>query len=258
MNSFINIFAIAVCAVSMFWVCYKLMDCVLSWMNSPDWMSRVKALDKPSPQPLLKTLGVFFNRPYKEFHRNTRLLWSMGYMLYHFGVVFVLLGYIASALLLASKLLYPDQIPVICLDCSPVSSLEPVNMLSIIFGNAEPQSAQFLFGSYAGLFIRLSWFEVLIAAVGNALLMGDLLFSSRQNHKKPKLYQRIIIRSLIGLIIWSEIAGRLLHMPEIVQFHIIWGLILMLVLPVFYVNHIVLFPFTMLTNLRRLRHGAVA
>lgn len=258
MNSFINIFAIAVCAVSMFWVCYKIMDCVLSCMNSPDWMSRVTAIDKPAHQPLLKTVGVFFHRPYKEFHRKTRSLWSIGYMLYHFGVVFVLLGYIISAFLLASKLLNPDLIPVVCLDCSPVSSLEPVNMLSVIFGNAEPQSAQFLFGNYARLFITLSWFEVIIAALGNLLLIGNVLFPLWKRQVKQKFYQRIVIRSLIGLIIWSEIAGRLFHMPEILQIHIILGLILLLVLPVFYVNHIVLFPFTMLTNLRRLRHGAVA
>jgi len=259
-STFINWYALFVFFVVAVWSSYKLFDCFYSYNSYKKWFmpandSSARHLSK------IGTLKLFFISPKKNFHRLSRPIWSIGSMLYHVGLVSLFFGYFLSAGIVIFKIVTKDSIPLADVTFHQSQSYEPSNILAFIFGNAEPFAAPYLFGQYSDLFVTTSLVQIMIASFGNGLLLFSLL-SSRVQPGKPKLprskfIQRLLVRVLIGMIIWAEISSRIFHSPMVLYGHIILGLSLILLIPLFYLNHIIFMPFAVVSSVRKLRFGIV-
>ncbi len=206
-------------------------------------------------------LRQFFSRPMLNFHRKTNRFWAFGYFLYHIAIVTMACGYMLSTIILITKHVQNIPFPVL-FESSNCSQFCPTNIAGLIFGNGEIMISEFLFGKYASLFRTITWIDISIACTGNLLLMITLILkkmgyysgkvdlaSKNFKLKGKRNIEQAIVRSIIFCIIWSEILSRLHFMDNyLLVLHIALGLCLILLLPFFYLKHIIFLPFIISSN----------
>ncbi len=191
--------------------------------------------------------------PVKNFTGRSNRTWNRGYVLYHIAIITEVTGYTLSALILFGRMAMGQMVPDVATHAEQSFNFAPANLLAIIFGNGEHLQAHFLFGDFASIFIGITWVAVTFAVLGNLHLMyslwtrrnsaavvSDIDDAAKGVRIKGRLtWDRIAVRSLIFLIIWTELFARLNLIPGIVFVHSALGLALFTLFPFTYLYHMV-------------------
>ena len=209
--------------------------------------------------------------PVTHFHRNANRTWSRGYMLYHIAIITEVTGYTLSFLILFVRIAIGQSVPDVALHAEKSANYDPSNLLAIVFGNAEAPATQFLFGGFAPYFVAITWVAVGFAVVGNlyllytllrrrnAAVLGDIDKASKGVRIKGRLtWDRLTVRLLIFMIIWTELLARLDVVPGIVFVHAALGLALFTLFPFTYLFHMVYNFVALYCSARRRAIRAVA
>lgn len=200
----------------------------------------------------LAALKAVLVDPVTHFYMKGNRTWGRGYVLYHMAIVTEVTGYSLAALILLPRIIMGQAVPDVGLHLEQSWNYSPANLLAIIFGNGEHLQAQFLFGSFAPLFIGVTWVAVTFAVLGNLHLLitllrkrngaviSDLDPAAQGIRLKGRLtWDRLVVRLLIFSIIWTELLARLEVVPGIVFVHAALGLTLFTLFPFTYLFHIV-------------------
>ncbi len=208
-----------------------------------------------SPPPRMGVIpalyAVLFG-PFNHFYKRANPVWGRGYLFYHVAIITEVIGYTISALIVFAHVIVGRPVPDVSLHLAESFNYSPANLLAIIFGNGEHLQAHFLFGEFGSLFIGVTWIAVGFAVVGNLHLMVALVRKwsgavvgdidrAAQGIRTPGRYawDRIVVRTIIFCIIWTELFARLHLVPGIVYLHALLGLTLFVLLPFTYLFHIV-------------------
>ncbi len=225
----------------------------------------------PPRMPLGAALKAVLLGPFAHFHRKSNSLWGYGLIAYHIAIITEVTGYTLSALILGARLLAGQPVPDVARHLEHGHNLSPSNLLAIIFGNGEPLQSHFLFGSLAPVFVGVTWVAVGFAVVGNMALMITLLRRRssaivadmdeasrgvRVAGRRP--WDRMLVRTLIFCIIWTELFARLELVPGIVFVHAALGLALFTLFPFTYLFHMVYGIFAVAVATRRRMVGTIA
>lgn len=207
--------------------------------------------------------AVLFD-PINHFYKKANPTWNRGYVFYHMAIITEVMGYSLSALIVGAHILAGGTVPDVALHLKESYNYAPANLLAIIFGNGEPLQAQFLFGSLAPFFVGFTWVAVAFAVIGNLNLMitllrkrsgavvNDIDAASRGVRIKGRMtWDRLLIRSLIFTIIWTELFARLDLIHGIVFVHGALGLVLFTLFPFTYLFHMVYSLFAVFFATRR-------
>lgn len=208
-----------------------------------------------SPPPRLgfwQSLTAVLFGPYQHFYRRANPVWGRGYLAYHVAIITEVIGYSISALIVFANILLGRPIPDVSLHLEHSFNYTPANLLAIIFGNGEELQSRFLFGDFAPYFVGITWVAVIFAVIGNLHLMMVLLrrwSGAVVNDSDPpahrirtpgrRPFDRVLIRTIIFCIIWTELLARLQLVPGIVYVHSLLGLALFTLLPFTYLFHMV-------------------
>lgn len=220
------------------------------------------------PLALGRSLREVVLGPLTHFHRKSNKLWGTGVMLYHVAIITEVMGYSLSAVIVGISLLGGRALPDVARHLEHSANTSPSNILALIFGNAEPLQAHFLFGDLAPVFVGVTWIAVLFAVAGNLSLMITLLLRRsgavvadideaaggiRLQGRRP--WDRMLVRGLIFCIIWTELLARLELVHGIVFVHAALGLALFTLFPFTYLFHMVygLFAVAVATRRRMVR-----
>lgn len=190
--------------------------------------------------------------PLKHFYKRANPTWGRGYLYYHIAIITEVIGYTISALIVFAHVLFGKPVPDVALHVEESFNYTPANLLALIFGNGESLQSHFLFGAAAPYFAGITWIAVGFAVVGNLHLMATLLrkrsgavvedidHAARGIRTPGRLpWDRLLVRSIIFCIIWTELFARLNLVHGIVYVHALLGLALFTLLPFTYLFHIV-------------------
>ncbi|WP_129626672.1 hypothetical protein [Candidatus Oscillochloris fontis] len=190
--------------------------------------------------------------PVQRFHKPANRVWSRGYMLYHIAIITEVTGYSLSALILFVRMAMGQPVPNIAHHTAQSFNYAPSNLLAIVFGNGESLASQFLFGSFAPIFVNVTWVAVGFAVVGNlhlvytlltrrnSAVLADIDAASKGVRIKGRItWDRLAVRLLIFSIIWTELFARLELINGIVFVHAALGLALFTLFPFTYLFHMV-------------------
>lgn len=205
----------------------------------------------PPRMGMLAALKAVLVDPIKHFYMKGNKTWGRGYILYHIAIVTEVTGYTLSALILLVRMIGGAGVPDVARHLEHSQNYAPANLLAIVFGNGEHLQAEFLFGSFAPIFVSVTWVAVGFAVIGNlhllitvlrrrsAAVLNDLDDAAKGIRIKGRLpWDRLAIRILIFSIIWTELLARLEFIPGIVFVHATLGLILFTLFPFTYLFHI--------------------
>ncbi|MEF3275633.1 MAG: hypothetical protein K6356_14790 [Chloroflexus sp.] len=203
-----------------------------------------------------RRLGVFtalrevLFGPFKHFYRGANPTWGRGYLYYHVAIITEVIGYTISALIVMAKILMGRPVPDVGLHLAESFNYSPANLLAIIFGNGEALQARFLFGDFAPYFVGITWIAVGFAVIGNLHLMivlfrrwsgavvGDIDHAAKGLRIRGSMpWDRLVVRTTIFMIIWTELLARRHVVEGIVYFHALLGLILFTLFPFTYLFH---------------------
>jgi hypothetical protein len=200
----------------------------------------------------IESLQAVLFDPINHFYRRANRTWSRGYVFYHLAIVTEVIGYSISALIVLTHVLAGSTVPDVALHRHESHNYSPANLLALVFGNGEALQGQFLFGSLAPLFAGFTWVAVGFAVVGNlhllvtllrrrsAAVLSDLDPAARGVRVAGRLpWDRLLVRSLIFCIIWTELFARLELVPDVVFVHAALGLALFTLFPFTYLFHMV-------------------
>jgi nitrate reductase gamma subunit len=229
------------------------------------------AIDNPARLSWLAALRKVFVFPTERFSMRANPVFAMGAVLYHVGIVSIAAGYGLSLVLLAVKLAAGDPIPSVMTGAEASHDLSASNLFAIVFGNAEPLQARFLFGWGAETFREVTWVAVASALVGNTMLLlthlrgrggaivKDLDPAAKGLRVRGKYApSHLFVTALVYAIIWTEILARLQVAPGVVYLHATLGATMILVLPYTYLFHIIYGPIGVLYAARRWRERTIA
>ncbi len=205
-----------------------------------------------APAGLIPSLKAVMVDPVTNFYMKANKTWGRGYVLYHIAIVTEVIGYGLASLLLFARIIMAGSVPDVGAHAEHSFNYSPANLLAIIFGNGEHLQAQFLFGDFAPIFISVTWVAVCCAVLGNLHLMITLIrrrngaivsdidaSAAGMRTKGRRTPDRILVRSLIFCIIWTELFARLGLFPGVVFVHAALGATLFMLLPFTYLFHIV-------------------
>jgi hypothetical protein len=220
---------------------------------------------------LLASAKEVLTGPVTHFHGKANRTWSRGYALYHVAIITEVTGYTISALILVVRILMGQPVPDIGRHVVQSFNYAPANLLAIVFGNGEDLAAQMLFGSFAPVFVGITWVAVGFAVVGNLHLVYTLLRrrngavvadidAAAKDVRVPGrlTWDRLTVRLLIFTIIWTELLARLAVLPGIVFVHAALGTALFTLFPFTYLFHMVFNFVALYYSARRRAIRAVA
>ncbi|ABU57013.1 hypothetical protein [Roseiflexus castenholzii] len=190
--------------------------------------------------------------PIKHFYKRANPTWGRGYLYYHIAIITEVTGYTISALIVFAHIIFGKPVPDVALHMEESFNYTPANLLALIFGNGESLQSHFLFGDFAPYFVGITWIAVGFAVVGNLHLMVTLLRkrsgavvadidqAARGIRTPGRLpWDRLLVRSIIFCIIWTELFARLNLVHGIVYVHALLGLALFTLLPFTYLFHMI-------------------
>jgi nitrate reductase gamma subunit len=229
------------------------------------------AIDNPARLSWMQALRKVFVFPTQRFSMRANPVFALGAVLYHAGIVTVASGYGLSVVLLAVKAVAGDPVPSVITGAPASHDLSASNLFAIVFGNAEPLQAGFLFGGAAAAFREITWVAVASALVGNTLLLvthlrgrggaivKDLDPAAKDLRVRGKhAMSHLLVTALVYAIIWTEVLARLQVAPGIVYLHATLGATMILVLPYTYLFHMIYGPIGVLYAARRWRERTIA
>jgi nitrate reductase gamma subunit len=225
------------------------------------------ALDEPAHYSWGETYRRVLLKPVRDHNIKTRGIWTVGFILYHVAIITLVAGYSLSALILAVRIFSGEPVPDIRTGLPTGASFSPANILAIIFGNAEPVQAKFLFGRFADLFVTATWVDVCFALAGNGLLWVSVVKTSLRQKMSPAEERapavwpdvnKYIIRTMISMIILSEVLGRLDLVPGMVYLHSALGVTLLALFCFTYLAHILYTPLLFLCAVVRCQKRSFA
>jgi nitrate reductase gamma subunit len=229
------------------------------------------AAGAPRPETWARALVAFLANPWRSYHAPHNPLWVQGAVCYHAGILLIVAGYVLSLAVLGARLYLHQAVPDLALGVPTPSSHLPVNLLALVFGNAEKIPSRFLFGSWAPAFVAVSWVELACAVYGNAFLLASLFRRGQGavaaprdpilgNLRIPGRFSRehALVRSVIFLIILFELLSRLEWTPFFVYGHTVLGLVFLCLLPNTYLRHIFYMPLALRLAVRKRRAAVVA
>jgi nitrate reductase gamma subunit len=229
------------------------------------------AIDNPARMPWLAAIRNVLVFPTERFSMRANPVFATGAVLYHVGIVSIATGYGLSLVLLAVKLAAGGAVPSVITGAEASHDVSASNLLAIVFGNAEPLQAGFLFGWGAAAFRAITWVAVACALVGNTLLllthlrgrggaiMRDLDPAAKGVRARGKYAaSHLIVTALVYAIIWTEILSRLQVAPGIVYLHATLGATMILIVPYTYLFHMIYGPIGVLYAARRWRERTIA
>ncbi|WP_298814524.1 hypothetical protein [Chloroflexus sp.] len=199
---------------------------------------------------MLESLNAVLFGPFKHFYRGANPTWGRGYLYYHVAIITEVIGYTISALIVLANIVMGRPVPDVELHLKESFNYSPANLLALIFGNGEALQSQFLFGDFAPYFVGITWIAVGFAVVGNLHLMvvlfrrwsgavvGDIDHAAKGMRTKGYMpWDRLVVRTTVFLIIWTELFARLHLVEGIVYVHALLGLILFTLFPFTYLFH---------------------
>jgi hypothetical protein len=199
-----------------------------------------------------KALHAVLLGPYRHFYRRSNPTWGRGYLYYHVAITTEVIGYTISAFIVFAHILFGRSVPDVALHVEESFNYTPANILALIFGNGESLQSHFLFGDFAPYFVGITWIAVGFAVIGNVHLMitllrkrsgavvADIDHASRGIRTPGRLpWDRLLVRTIIFCIIWTELFARLHLFPGVVYVHALLGMTLFTLLPFTYLFHMV-------------------
>ncbi len=190
--------------------------------------------------------------PFQHFYRRANPTWGRGYLYYHVAIITEVIGYTISALIVFTRILLGQPVPDVALHLETSFNYSPANLLALIFGNGEALQSRFLFGELAPYVVGITWIAVGFAVIGNLHLMvvllrrwsgavvNDIDHAARGIRAPGSLpWDRLVIRTTVFMIIWTELFARLNLIEGIVYVHALLGLILFTLFPFTYLFHMV-------------------
>lgn len=270
--SWLNIYFLLAAVLSAFtWTSLGWNIFSLGWLRRRGPERNGSASGTPPARGWFQALRQFAVDPCLHFHRRTNRLWSHGYIFYHIGLFTILAGYAVTILILAVKLLSGAALPNLTPAAGPQAALAPANILALTFGNAESAQRRFLFGSFAPLFLGVTWVGLSSALYGQVCQLGaQLLFGQGAMRRGPDPVSRdlrrdgrfsgqhLLVTSIVFSIVVTEILARLQIVSDIVYYHAALGLTLLILLPHTYLAHIFIAPLALVNGLRRRRFWTTA
>lgn len=272
METFLNIYAPIAFLLFFAGLALRMGRWVKAFVVHPTVRGRNRTFPVVTPDMgLIKGAIEVLTGPVKHFHAKANRTWSRGYALYHVAIITEVTGYTLSALILFARMAMGQPVPDIGHHIAESSNYSPANLLAIVFGNGESLASQFLFGSFAPVFVSITWVAVGFAILGNlhlvftlltrrnSAVLADIDEASKGVRIKGRLtWDRITVRLLIFSIIWTELLARLELVPGIVFLHASLGLALFTLFPFTYIFHMVLNFVALYYGARRRSIRAVA
>lgn len=196
--------------------------------------------------------SVLFD-PVKHFYNKVNPTWNKGYMLYHVAIITKAATYGIAAVILFFHILLGTTVPDVAAHAEQSHNYAPGNLAAIVFGSSESLQANFLFGPLSGLVMTITGIALLFAVVGNlfmvystvkkrgaAAILHDIDAATKGIRSNGILKQdRMVVRSVIFLIIYTDIIARLHLIDGAVFFHTFLGATLLLIFPFTYLFHMV-------------------
>lgn len=208
------------------------------------------AVDDVARDGFWRSLFDVITRPVRHYARKANPVWTLGYIFYHIGIITITAGYFVSVAILAVRILLGQPVPDVATHEAASHNYSLTNLVAIVFGNAEPLQAGYLFGPLAEAFVKFTWVIVGSAFFGNAMLLlthlrgrggavtADMDAATRGVRTGPRHDAgHLLITLLVFAIIWTEILARLEAFPGIVYLHSLLGLTLFLIFPFTYLYH---------------------
>lgn len=227
----------------------------------------------PEPMSFLSAVKSVLVDPMTHFYRKANPSWNRGYMLYHIAIITKSVGYGLAAVLLLVHFVLGNPIPDIASHGEMGFSYTPANIAAIVFGSGETIQAHFLFGDAGGsAFIIITGIALVFAVVGNlhmvyttlrnrgasAILHDiDSAMKNVRTNGFPK-WDRVLVRTIIFLIIYTDIVARLHLISGAVFFHAFLGASLLLIFPFTYLFHMVYNVLALFYSARRRMARTVA
>ncbi len=226
------------------------------------------------PEPMLswpEAIKRVLFHPISKFPRRSNPVWTWGMSLYHFGIFTTVLGYTLTGLILIARRAAGDPVPDALTGALGTHNYSIVNLVTLIFANGEPAVSRYLFGSFGGTFVAVTWFDVLCAATGNLLMIGVRIakLSGAITRDLDPVTKGVrvsgrrspvsaVVTVVITGIIWTEILARLELVPGIVGVHALLGLTMMMLFPFSYLWHMAYVWVALAYAARRRRRLALA
>jgi nitrate reductase gamma subunit len=268
----LTIYAYGALALFALGVSLRLARLLRVWVCSPPGVCRTAlAADGPQPVPWRTAVRSAICGPMQQFHLRANKRWGHGYLFYHLAIVTLATGYVVSALLVAYRVMHGAPVPDMATGELISTNYSLANLLVLVFGNGEALPAEFLFGSFAPIFVAVGWAELACAIYGNCNLMVTVvrreygaitspIDTVTANVRKPGRFccQRLFLRLMISGIICTEVLGRLALVEGVVYVHAALALTLMAVFPFSYLAHVLYAPLSLGFAIRRRRLAVVA
>lgn len=223
-------------------------------------------IDSPERESPLRALVRVLYKP-MTFSSGANASWTAGYALYHVGIITIFAGYSLAAALLGVNILLGNPVPNMTTG-EFTQQLSLVNLLAIVFGNAESPAREFLFGPAAPVFLGVTWVAVISAFLGNVALfgnafrnkgaiVGDIHEAARGFRTSGRFsLEHVLITGLVFGIVITELLARLASsVPAIphnmLYYHLLLAMAIVVLTPFTFLKHIVFFPITLYYATRR-------
>ncbi|KOR30468.1 hypothetical protein TI04_05660 [Achromatium sp. WMS2] len=242
-------------------------------LSKPSYPGMAKNLLDPPPKiGWTEAVWKVIAYPVTRFHVKANPMLVMGVIFYHLGIITLSAGYALSLLMLGWHLaLGVNTIPDISTGIVNSTNYSFSNIFAIIFGNAEPLQAEFLFGPFAKIFNAVTWIFVASALFGNSFILlthlrgrGGAIVNdldpaaSKVRVKGMFKLSHLLVTFIVYSVIWTEILSRLEIVHGIVYLHSLLGATLLLLLPFTYLFHMLYFPVNVYYAAYRWRERYVA
>lgn len=190
-----------------------------------------------------------------KFSKNSNPLYTWGLILYHIDIITLSIAYAVTTVRMIMSSMANEGI----LDVASGTignNYSMSNILAIIFGSGEPLQAEFLYGSYASLYMNFTWVLIVFAVIGNLMVIisritqkggGSVVSDIDPTAKGVRVAginnkSHLLVSLIIFGIIWSEIIARLHLMENAVYYHAFLGVTVLLLVPFTYLIHTVYIP----------------
>lgn len=272
MVAILNVYAPIALTVFLAGTLYKILRHIVMMLTRRRPMGSTQgALDAPEPMSWGEAFKRVIFYPIAMFPRRSNPVWTLGFALYHVGIITTVIGYTIAGILLAGRVAAGVPVPDVAAGLAESTNYSAANLVSLIFADAEPTVANFLFGGFGPTFAAITWIDVLCALTGNLLMLfvrakrlsgavtRDLdapVQGVRVSGRRPPVNAFVTV--VITGIIWSEILARLALVPNIVLLHALFGLTLLLIFPFSYLWHMLYIWVAFVYAAARRRRGALA
>lgn len=262
---FLDKYALFALIVSFLGIFYKVSLHFIRVMTHPPLPKRItNAVDPVKPVSFFEGVKRFFVFPTNRFAMKGNPVFALGAVLYHIGIITVSTGYGISLALLLFHIINGNPIPDVSTGAEQSYNYSLSNIFAIIFGNGEWLQAKFLFGNFANIFVYGTWVIVIIAFIGNSLLLivhifglsgaitNDIDPAAKNLRLKGRFkFSHFLVTFLVYSIIWTEILARLDVIHGMVYIHSMLGATMILIFPYTYLFHMFYAPVAVYYGARR-------